>query len=48
MVLYSLLFFYPPSYYNLHPIQALRGLARVKTERMAGRQQVRGVPKTAC
>ena len=25
------------SYYNLHPLQALRGLARVKTERMAGR-----------
>ena len=35
-------------YYNLHPTQASRGLARVKTERMAGRQQVRGVPKTAC
>jgi len=24
-------------YYDLHPIQALRGLARVKTERIAGR-----------
>ena len=35
-------------YYDLHPTQASRGLARVKTERMAGRQQVRGVPKTAC
>jgi len=35
-------------YYDLHPTQALRGLARVKTERMAGRQQVGGVPKTAC
>jgi len=35
-------------YYNLHLTQALRGLARVKTERIAGRQQVRGVPKTAC
>ena len=23
-------------YYDLHPTQALRGLARVKTERMAG------------
>jgi len=34
-------------YYDLHPTQASRGLARVKTERMAGRQQVRGVPKTA-
>jgi len=35
------------TYYDLHPTQALRGLARVKTERIAGRQQVRGVPKTA-
>ena len=35
------------NYYDLHPTQASRGLARVKTERMAGRQQVRGVPKTA-
>ena len=25
------------TYYNLHPTQALRGLVRVKTERMAGR-----------
>ena len=24
-------------YYNLHPTQALRGLVRVKTERIAGR-----------
>jgi len=24
-------------YYNLHPTQALRGLAQVKTERIAGR-----------
>jgi len=35
-------------YYDLHPTQASRGLARVKTERMAGRQQIKGVPKTAC
>ena len=35
-------------YYDLHPTQASRGLARVKTERMAGHQQVRDVPKTAC
>jgi len=34
-------------YYNLHLTQALKGLARVKTERVAGRQQVRGVQKTA-
>ena len=38
---------HPYSYYNLHPTQALRGLAWVKTERIAGRQQVGGVPKTA-
>jgi len=35
------------SYYNLHPTQALRGLAWVKTERITGRQQVKGVLKTA-
>jgi len=34
-------------YYDLYLTQALRGLAQVKTERMAGRQQVKGVPKTA-
>jgi len=31
----------------LHPTQASRGLAQVKTEHIAGRQQVRGVSKTA-
>jgi len=36
-----------PLYYNLHPTQASRGLAQVKTERMAGRQQLGGVLKAA-
>jgi len=36
------------NYYDLYLTQALKGLARVKTKRIAGRQKLRGVPKTAC
>jgi len=35
------------NYYDLHPTQASKRLARVKTKRIAGRQKLKGVPKTA-
>jgi len=35
------------NYYDVHPTQASKGLAQVKTKRIAGRQKLKGVPKTA-